>query len=273
MGDGKAVGHTSMGWRVRLATVTFRVLCSTLLAALVVPAALWAQGSTAVVTGAERVFVRRGPGLEFPPFATLTQGSTVDVQELQGEWARISTSSGQVGYVNSNFLAVPGEKQRLAPPPGEAAAPAPRSEPAAHTEPTARAESAQLRSLGERNKALEADIRNLQQQVTEWKARAEATPVPVPAPTLAPSLTVPDPVQSELARLTAAIEQLQHRLDGMRSVDDLAPPVAGANDANSSHVVSPTAVLLGSLGILLGWLLGSGYGRKQERGRRSRIRF
>ena len=39
-----------------------------------------AQSNTAVVTGTQRVFVRRGAGTEFPAFATLERGSVVEVQ-------------------------------------------------------------------------------------------------------------------------------------------------------------------------------------------------
>src|SRR5271169_5626060 len=41
-------------------------------------AAVWAQGNVAIVAG-DHVFIRRGPGTEFPPFATLDAGSTVEV--------------------------------------------------------------------------------------------------------------------------------------------------------------------------------------------------
>jgi hypothetical protein len=37
--------------------------------------------------------------------------------------------------------------------------------------------------------------------------------------------------------------------------------------------LSSTALVLGVIGLLIGWLVGAAYGRNQERGRRSRIRF
>ncbi|MBI3785700.1 MAG: SH3 domain-containing protein [Deltaproteobacteria bacterium] len=89
------------------------------------------QASTAIVTGTERVFVRRGPGNEFPPFASIPSGSTVDVQEMRGEWARIITASGQVGYINNRFLSLPGEVEHQHPPTPHptAARPSPRPSP------------------------------------------------------------------------------------------------------------------------------------------------
>ncbi len=65
----------------------------------------------AIVTGTEKVFVRRGPGNEFPPFASIPSGSTVEVQDTLGDWTRISTASGQVGYVATQFLSFPGEPE------------------------------------------------------------------------------------------------------------------------------------------------------------------
>jgi len=87
------------------------------------------QATTAIVTGTERVFVRRGPGNEFPPFASIPSGSTVDVQEMRGEWARIITASGQVGYINSRFLSLPGEVEHHAPTPPHPTATRPSPKP------------------------------------------------------------------------------------------------------------------------------------------------
>src|SRR5579862_7107522 len=88
-----------------------------LLSPVALPPEAHAQSGSAVIVGVERLYVRRGPGAEFPPFATLTKGDTVEVQEMQGEWARIVTGSGLSGYVRSNFLILPGEHRKPAPPP------------------------------------------------------------------------------------------------------------------------------------------------------------
>ena len=75
---------------------------------------------TAIVTGTEWVFVRRGPGNQFPPFARIPSGSTVEVQDVHGDWAQIITASGQVGFIHVRFLSFPGEPTRHT---GEAAPP------------------------------------------------------------------------------------------------------------------------------------------------------
>src|SRR5574337_1505652 len=101
----------------RFAAPRFRASITCLLVSLATATATWAQGNTAVITGAEHVFIRRGPGTEFPPFATLSQGATVEIQEMLGEWARIRTVTGQSGYVRSTFLSPIGERPPAPPPP------------------------------------------------------------------------------------------------------------------------------------------------------------
>jgi len=211
------------------------------------------------VTGSARVHIRRGPGTEFPALATLTMGTTLEVQEMNGEWARVLTPGGQVGYVNSNFLALPGETstaERESPP----------ATPVAPAESPAPQESAALRGLNEQNKALGAEIRRLQDELAAIKNR--------PDPTLAPAPPAADneKLQPELARLTSAVEALQRRLDSAPA-NEVGAPLSSSPIDGTAHVLSPTALLLGISGLVVGWLMGRAYGRRQERTRRSRVRF
>lgn len=242
------------------------------------PSIAGAQTGTALVVGAERLFVRRGPGTEFPPFATLTKGDTVEVQEMQGEWARIMTGGGQTGYVRSNFLVSPGEREK----PAVTLTPVPTS--AAKPQPAA-AESSALRAASERNKALEAELNKLQQRMAELKSRSEAAlaPVVVTAAPVVPTAVTPTPasmaapaagteqLQAEIRRLTAVVEALQHRLDTRPPVEGVPPPVMPIEA--TPHSFSSGALAFGVIGVAIGWLAGSTLGRKQDRSRRSRIRF
>lgn len=228
----------------------------------------WAQGNTAVVTGTERVFVRRGPGTEFPPFATLTKGSAVEVQEMQGEWSRVKTAGGQVGYVHSNFLALPSEA-------GSAAvAETPHAQPTPHptalpvSRPDAAAVSA-LSALTEKNKGLEAQLSALQDELTALKNRTAQPTTAAPTPVAASSDA--EELRAEIKRLTAAVEGLQRQSGGAPSSNDA--PATSAAAEGPERTVPSTALLLGVLGLLVGWLGGAAYGRGKERGRRSRIRF
>jgi hypothetical protein len=269
MRNGTPVIRKSRGSRFRWLGFALPVFGFLFSIAFLLPPVGWGQGGTAVITGARRVFVRRGPGLEFQPFATLTNGTTVDVQEMQGEWARITTAGGQVGYVSSTFLALPAEAERQSATP--AAAPPPGAAPM-------RSEPAPVRAVTERNKALEAEVRNLQQELEAQKSRADATPVPAPVATTPVGTTDIEQLKGQLARLTTAVEGLQRGLADARLAAE--PPAATTTTTTpatpadgSPHSVSSTAILLGVVGLGVGWLMGSAFGRRQERGRRSRVRF
>jgi hypothetical protein len=223
---------------------------------------VWAQANTAVVAGAEHVFIRRGPGTEFPPFATLAEGTSVQIQDMHGEWARVLTVSGQSGYVNSNFLALPGEHR--APPAG--------TPPRAALPPAtpAGSEAAAVRQLTEENKSLTAQIGKLQEELAASKAQAEATPVSTP--TTAPAGLDAEKLHSDVERLTAAVEHLEKRLDVEPPRVNVSPlPNLPAD--GPVRVVTSTTILLAAIGLCVGWLLGHAFGRRQERGRRPRVRL
>ncbi len=244
-----------------------------------------AQTNSAVVTGSEHLLLRRGPGAQFAPFATLTNGTTVEVQELQGKWARVVTAGGQVGYVKSNYLALHGEKPRHTPARSVTAATPARSHTPAHSvtpaAPAATPDRAALAALEERNRELEAEIQRLRDDLAAAEAGAAATPGPVV--TLAPAAGTPaasepgnlsggEPLQAELRRLTALVEALQTRLD--ERPPDPAPPLPlGAPFQEPPRAVSPAAVLLGIGGLGVGWIMGSMLGRREDRSRRPRVRF
>lgn len=245
----RQLGNRGLFWAARVAALALLLPLSAPLHRV------WAQGNTAIVTGAERVYVRRGPGTEFPPFGTLPQGTKVEVQEMTGEWSRVVTPRGEVGYMHSNFLAPEGEaSRRAAETPSAGAAPA-------------GADAAALAALTERNKSLEAQLSALQEELSAAKSRASEPP-PAPAtPALAPDA---EALHAQLERLATAVEAIDRRLDdgAGRGGATASTPLQG-----KPPMVSPTAWLLGGFGLLVGWLLGAAYGRNQERGRRSRIRF
>jgi hypothetical protein len=205
-----------------------------------------AEEAEAVVT-ARRLFLRRGPGTEFPPYSTIHEGSTVRVQELQGKWARVTTSSGQTGYVHGDFLRFL-EKAPERPAPAAAVAEAPAEAG------TATGEAVQ------RNRELEGEVEDLSQRLKEL----EADP-PAAAPAAESEASA-----AELARLTAAVASLEKRFEealaaGSVSVVHPNPMPDAASPLNGS------AILFGFLGLVIGWAAGS-YVRRSDRGR-SRIRL
>jgi hypothetical protein len=272
--------------RQRAFAATLVLLTTTLLpVALAVVAAPWAvrpavaQERSAVVRGASKVFVRRGPGMSFPPFARLAEGSVVQIKGQQGQWVRIMTTGGQMGFVNAKYLLmVDRNTGEIEPPADEAEAEeeivasptavierkAPTAVPTAPPTPRATATRTTLPARA----------------AAAAKKQEEAAP-PVTAPsTVIPRLPPPEPsratmaeeraaIADEIRRLTEAVAALQRRIEENEPIDN-GFSEASADDGSS---VSGGAILLGLLGVGLGWYLGGRYGRAQERGRRSRIRF
>lgn len=231
---------------------------SLLLAAFVAPlvaySAISAQSKTAVVVGTSQLFIRRGPGTEFPPFATLTGGSQVHVQELHGQWARVATASGQVGYVHVKFLRMVEEE----PEPTPAATPAvafvrEATTPARSAPPVAR----------------QAELAGEQLAPATPPAPAMASPA-LATPAAAPSRSSEGNMEAEMRRLANAVEALGRKFDQRLPVPESSGAMTASEPTSS---VSGGAILLGLAGVIVGWVLGATYQRNKERGRRSRIRL
>jgi hypothetical protein len=79
-------------------------------------------------------------------------------------------------------------------------------------------------------------------------------------------------LHGDVARLTTTVEQLQRRL-GADAPKDSVPPLQTSPADGDSRVMTSTAILLAAIGLCVGWLLGNAYGRRQERGRRPRVRL
>ena len=242
---------------------------------------------------------------------------------MQGEWARIITASGQVGYISSNFLALPGEYERRPTPvrptfthpptrtphrptptrpQATATQPHPTSTPAPATAtrplviPTTTAAGATTTPTFTAARHTPTAPRSTltptfsptrplpTASATVAKAGSEAHGIPLEPgtegliagtaanPLGGGAICTDEQVRMELARLTNAVEHIERRLDAASNrVDDPQfPPAAGAD---SSRNPSPIAVFLGMVGVIIGWVLGSSYARRQERSRRSRLRL
>ena len=219
-------------------------LLALLLAILLVVAAqaTAAETTPAIVAGAELVYVRRGPGINFQAFATIARGQPVEVERLEGTWAFVRLPSGQTGYVHSTYLSFPGESRAavlvMATP-----------TPATTAEPEA---------------AATANPATAQPSNTAAEVGPAAEEPPAPAPP-APNVDVAA-LHDEIKQLTVTVNGLQKQLKEEQAA-------AGPHDGE--HLwLSPTSVtLLVAMALLIGWLAGGAYGRQSERSRRSRIRF
>jgi len=208
------------------------------LAALAALLSLAVAPATATVSGtikgAEAVNVRRGPGPDTPALVALHRGATVQVEARVGQWALVVLENGERGYVNAAFV-------ELAP---------------GVTVPVAAAPEAAVET---------------------------ALPEETPEPTATSVAAAPPAIDRELAALRERLASLEASVgqsaagSGQHAhVEEPGEPPAGAVPT----IVEPPAALdvgpslaLAGVGMLVGFLFGTLYGQRQERNRRSRVRF
>jgi len=217
----------------------------------------------ATVRGPERAFIRRGPGTEFQAFATVENGEQVEVEEVTGTWALVRTAAGESGYVHAAFLVYAGNSPvaaSITPTAPAAAAPA-----AAVETPAGRADAAAAPAaagapagLEERNATLTAEVEALQREVESLRRGPGAVASP----------------GEDIVSLRAEVRRLADVTDALR--DRLDAPTAGGfavGGGADGHWATSTVVVLAGCALLLGWVLGGVLARREERGRRNRIRF
>lgn len=187
-----------------------------------------------VIKGAEAVNVRRGPGPDTPAIVALRRGAIVQVEERVGQWALVVLESGERGYVNAAFI-------ELAP-----GAAIPAAAPTAALVDT-------------------------------------PPPVETPEPTATSVAAAPPAIDRELAALRERLASLEASVGqgaagaGARvHAEQAAAPPPGAVptmvEPPATLDVGPSLALAG-VGLLVGFLFGTLYGQRQERHRRSRVRF
>ena len=209
-----------------------------------------AESVVAAVRGAEALYVRSGPGTDYPAFATLQKGEQVRAEARSGAWVLVRVRSGEKGYVHGNFLDLPAGVQL--PETAEAPTKAESSEPT-HAENTPPAAEVAV-------------------DVTPMRPAAAAAVTPVPTP----PAVVPTPSAADIAGLQADVQRLLRLTKEVH--DELAaPPTLGATNGDAvgyDQTPDPGPILaLAGAGLVLGFMLGTVYGRRQERNRRTRVRF
>jgi uncharacterized protein YraI len=193
-----------------------------------------AEAVSAVIEGADAVNVRRGPGTESPAFAFITKGTRVRVEAIDGQWAQIVLSSGQRGYVNAAYVKLP---------PGVTVGPANPTAPIA--------EAGQPAALETPAPGTIEPTRSVDEELAEMRKRLAVLESSVATPALATS--VPTPTSTPA-------------LEGLPPTPLAVPAPSGLDD------VGPTLALAGVC-LVIGFGIGTLYGQRQERRRRSRVRF
>jgi hypothetical protein len=208
---------------------------------------------TATVRGAEAVNVRRAPSADSPAFVSLPRGRSVTVERVADGWAVVTLPSGQQGYIKAVFLDLPAGIENVA---GPAATGVPAPAAAAATAaivPTAAPATPDAHADRQRAELLEREVAEMRERLAAIES-AVATP----------GSGRPTPGEGA------------HFVEGQRRSDEpthvagaLFPTAATAPDPGE---IGPSFALAG-VGALIGFLFGTVYGRRQERNRRSRVRF
>ena len=208
-------------------------VCTAMAVLVSVAAPAGAAPIKATIKGAESVNVRRGPGPETPAFVALHRGDTVRVEERTGQWALVVLESGERGYINAAFIDL---------------APGATIPEAAPTEIAAETPS------------------------------GEATPEPT-----ATVVAAPPAIDRELAALRERLASLEASMqqggagshahaDGAEGGIEPPAPVPALVEPPATLDVGPSLALAG-VGLVVGFLIGTFYGSRQERNRRTRVRF
>lgn len=248
-----------------------------IVAVVLMAAEVWAASRPAVIRGPERAFLRRGPGTEFQAYATVENGESVTVDEVTGTWALVHLAGGQSGYVHAAFLFYASDNSPvlvLTPTAGPAAPPTPAPQAA------------------------------LPATAAPTPGRGAATPAAAaPAPPVVGAGEAPSDLAQRNAQLAAENESLRRDLEAARRNDSAGPSsgddvvslraevrrLADVTDALRTRLDSPTSgvlplageepfggstlLVVGGCGLLLGWWIGGRFARREERGRRNRIRL
>jgi uncharacterized protein YraI len=210
--------------------------CAALAAALSLPGLpAGAQPVQGRIVGAESVNIRRGPGTESPAFVALPRGATVRVDERSGQWARVTLENGVSGYVNVAFVEV---ASGATIPVAAETTPIDAGSTPPSGEPTATVGVAAP-------PAIDRELADLRSRLASLEASLEPAGGASPTPTSTPAIAI----------------------DG-----EVVPPLPPVVEPPATLDVGPSLALAG-VGFVVGFLFGTFYGQRQERNRRTRVRF
>jgi len=221
----------------------------------ILASAAYAAGK-ATVRGAEAVNVREEPSPDSPAFVVLRKGREVTVEKVVGVWALITLDSGRKGYVRAVFLNLPPGIQTVAVQTPESAVPS-----FTHTAIGATATPAGALTSAPASHAADDLREGLEHEVAQLRDRLAALE----------SAVVATPAQAarHAAGEAARVVEVPPREEPTRAAGALLPTVA---EPPEQQEIGPSLALAG-VGLLVGFLIGAAYGQRQERNRRSRVRF
>jgi SH3 domain-containing protein len=235
------------------------VRCVLAVASIAVLATVAHAAGRATVRGAEAVNVRRAPDPDSAALATLPKGTVVKVERVVGGWALATLDNGQQGYIKAVFLALPAGIEVVAletASPGRTAPTTP-SAPPTDTAVSPPGATPETRSEAGRRDDLERELGQLRDRLAALESAVALTP--------ASATPVARSEGGEAAPSEGVLSgSAPTRVAGVLRPTPAQPP--------ESQEIGPSLALAG-VGVVVGFLLGAVYGQRQERKRRSRVRF
>jgi uncharacterized protein YgiM (DUF1202 family) len=217
----------------------------------------------AEIVGIPKIYLRAGPSADEPSLAILSAGDVVNIVDIEGSWTKVQTTDGKIGYVYHRYVAPKAateagatrESPPLTPPSAEAA---PGSFPAASAAPaTATALEAPAADIGAAPSADRSPSEELSVQVASLRAEIA---------------DLKEKVQNRQAQLAAesGAGALPSATDGLATPTGTAmtpaAPISGRDQAVG-------VLMIAAFSLVVGWVLGSTFGRRGSRSRGSRLRF
>jgi len=213
------------------------LLCALTIVLLFAPVRAFPQGRGAgTIEGAQTLHVRSGPGVEHSSVGLLNRGDNVDVESVDGSWAKIRHRHGE-GWVHASFITM------------RSGAVASETAPATPTRTPDPTDKATVAPAGE--------------------SETPATPESDPAPTVEAAVDdgeIDGGMQNSIHRILTLTEAMHHDLERRRNS---LPADARAD----SGIGLQSGIGLLALGAVIGFFIGIILGRQQERRGRSRVRF
>jgi len=209
----------------------------------------------ATVRGAEAVNVRREPSTDSPSIVAIRKGSAVKVEKVIGAWALVTLQSGAQGYVKAVFLQLP--PGIVVEPEAQLAAITPADTPAAAPTETAVA-TPETHPEAARREPLEVEVAQLRDRLAALESAVVTTPAAAATP-----MARREDLEPEAA---APADKPVNAGEPVRPARPVRPVVPEPQE------IGPSLALAG-VGLVLGFILGAAYGQRQERNRRSRVRF
>jgi uncharacterized protein YgiM (DUF1202 family) len=237
-------------------------------------AATAVYAAQAVISGVPKIYLRAGPSADQPSLAILSEGDSVDIIDIEGSWTKVQTTDGKTGYVYHRYVL-----PKVA---TESGAVAGQPLPAAPL-----VESTRALALPASSPRTASAVEATAEPLAPAPAAPVAATVEAPAAEKSPTAELSAEVASLRAEIADLKEKVQNR-QGELAAEPSGAAVLSVTDGSATPIspaaTPPTApvsrrdqavgvLMIAAFSLVIGWVLGSTFGRRGSRSRSGRLRF